>query len=173
MGEHSAICRSPDRRRLHSALLKLKRVAVEIETGEGVWEESGGGCLSSSDGRLSVSDRRWVLNCVHWDHLPLAVYLMNCAYNYQTWGQQHYSAAPGPHLRTPSLTQLLAVFNRRRRQARDPAGVTPEVLVLCCRGNVPHLHRRVAAKRERGGGRENAGSKSGVIASETCQRKTS
>lgn len=75
------------------------------------------------------------------------VYLMNCSYHYQSSGHQHCSAAHGPHLSTSSLTQLLAVVNRRRRQARDPAGVTPEVLVLCCRGNVPHLHCRIAAKR--------------------------
>lgn len=79
---------------------------------------------------------------------PLSgVYLINCSYNYQTWGHQHYSAAHGPHRRTCSLTQLLAVLKRRRRQARDPASVTPEVLVLCCRGNVPHLHWRITAKR--------------------------
>lgn len=60
--------------------------------------------------------------------------------------------ALGPHRAACSLTQLLAVLRRRRRQARDPTGVTPEVLVLCCRGNVPHFHCRVAAKGRGGEG---------------------
>lgn len=38
------------------------------------------------------------------------------------------------------LTQPLAVLGGRRRQAGDSASVTPQVLLLCCRGNVPHLH---------------------------------
>lgn len=73
------------------------------------------------------------------------VYLINCSYNYQSSGHQRYSAAHDPHLRLCSLTQLLAVLQRGRRQTCDPAGVTPEVLLLRCRRNMPHLHRRISA----------------------------
>lgn len=104
-----------------------------------MWEESGRGCLSSSDGRLSVSQ-----TCPPRSSLT-GVYLINCSYNYQSSGHQHYSAALGPHLRLCSLTQLLAVLQRRRRQTCDPAGVTPEVLLLRCCRNMPHLHRRISA----------------------------
>lgn len=44
------------------------------------------------------------------------------------------------------LTQPLAVLRGRRRQTGDPTSVTPQVLVLRCRGNMPYLHCRIPAK---------------------------
>lgn len=60
---------------------------------------------------------------------------MNCSCNYQAAGH-----------RRRALTQPPAVLGGRRRQTGDSAGVTPQVLLLRRRGNVPHLHRRVAAE---------------------------
>lgn len=101
---------------------------------------SGRGCLRPSDGRQTENSQ----TCPPRSSLT-GVYLINRSYNYQSSGHQPYSAAPDSHLRLPSLTQLLAVLRRRRRQTCDPAGVTPEVLLLRCRRNVPHLHRRISA----------------------------
>lgn len=144
--EYRAIYSSPECRHLCSAHLNL---AFHV------WNTDRGGSVGGEWERL--------FECKWWkgerfrqtensQTCPLrssltGAYVINRSYNYQTSGHQHYSAAHAPHLRTWSLTQLLAVLKRRRRQTCDPAGVTPEVLVLRCCRNVPHLHRRVSATR--------------------------
>ncbi len=53
------------------------------------------------------------------------------------------------------LTQPLAVLRGRSSKTGDPASVTPQVLLLGCRGNVPHLHGRISASEENNGRSEN------------------
>lgn len=76
--------------------------------------------------------------------------LMNRSYNYQTAGHGHYCSRPAckdlcAWKCARVLTQPLAELGGRCSQTGDPTSVTPQVLVLGRRGNVPYLHRCVSA----------------------------
>lgn len=109
--------------------------------GEDVWVQVIEGCLLQTGSSSLKCLLRLSLTGVD---------LMNCSYNYQTAGHGHYSAVA--HVRMCVcmcvLTQPLAVLRRRSRQTGDPASVTPQVLLLRCCGNMPHLHCCISAWEE-------------------------